>query len=79
MLQEKKPGSVNVPLWYKSQQRLSETLMRVYQGKNDRIPDVTLSLQGKKLPAHRFLLAESSRLLKAMFQAGVTGSLSSAV
>ena len=61
--------ALDMPLRAESQQYLSETLVSTYTGNNAWKPDVTLSLGGKKLPAHKFLLAEYSDVLKAMFQA----------
>ena len=61
--------ALDMPLREESQQCLSKTLVSTYTGNNAWKPDVTLSLGGKKLPAHKFLLAEYSDVLKAMFQA----------
>ena len=61
--------ALDMPLREESQQFLSETLMSTYTGNNAWKPDVTLSLGGKKLLAHKFLLAEYSGVLETMFQA----------
>ena len=42
--------------------------MKTYTGNNAWKLDVTLSIGGEKLPAHRFLLAEYSSVLETMFQ-----------
>ena len=48
-----------------SEQILSENLLKAINS-NAWKPDLMLLLGGKKLPAHRFLLAEHSSVLKAM-------------
>ena len=42
---------------------------RIYTGNNTSQPDVMLKVENEKLPAHRTLLAESSVVFEAMFQA----------
>ena len=61
--------ALDAPLIEESQLLLSEVLMKSYIGNNAWKPDVTLSVGGKKLPAHKFLLGEYSSVLDAMLQA----------
>lgn len=70
-MQDTSPGSADGPLLEESRRFLTQACMRVYKGKNTSHPDIKLKLGDKMLPAHRALLAESSDVLKAMFQASV--------
>lgn len=71
-LQDSSPGCVDGPLLEESRRFLTQACVRAYRGKNTSEPDVKLRLGEKMLPAHRALLAESSDVLKAMFQASAT-------
>ena len=71
-MQDTSPGSADGPLLEESRRFLTQACVRVYKGKNTSEPDVKLKLGDKMLPAHRALLAESSDVLKAMFQASAT-------
>ena len=71
-MQDTSPGSADGPLLEESQRFLTQACVRAYKGKNTSEPDVKLKLGDKMLPAHRALLAESSDVLKAMFQASAT-------
>ena len=68
-MQDLRPGSVDGPLHEESYDFLSQSSLRLFRGKNASEPDVMLKLGDDKLPAHRSLLAESSDVFEAMFQA----------
>ena len=57
------------PLLDKSQNVLARTCLRQYRGRNASNPDIMLKLGDVLLPAHRFLLAGTSKYFKALFQA----------
>ena len=50
---------------------LTQAWMRLYKGIKPSKPDVVLRLGHTELPAHRSLLAESSKFFEAMFQASL--------
>ena len=68
-MQDVRPGSADLPLLEQSFKFLSQISMRQFRGENTLKPDVMLKLRDDELPAHRSLLAESSDVFKAMFQA----------
>jgi len=68
-LQDLSPGFLDEPLLEQSHDFLVGACLRLYRGKNAIQPDVMLKVEDDRLPAHRALLAESSDVLKAMFQA----------
>ena len=68
-LQDLNPGSFDELLLEDSRDFLAQACLRIYTGKNAPQPDVMLKVEDDKLPAHRTLLAESSDVFEAMFQA----------
>ena len=68
-MQDLSPGFFNELLHEESHNFLAWACLRLYRGENTSHPDVMLKVEDDKLPAHRALLAESSDVFKAMFQA----------
>ena len=67
-MQDLRPGSTDLPLLEESNSFLTKTTVQRFRGKNTSDPDVMLKLRADVLPAHRFLLAESSDMFRAMFE-----------
>ena len=68
-MQDLRPGSVDRSLLEESYEFLTRSAVRRFRGKNTLGPDIILKLGDHTLPAHRSLLAASSDVFKAMFQA----------
>ena len=69
MQEDNCPGRADLPLGEESLKFLTEMAVRRFRGKTTSEPDVMLKHGDDKLPAHRSLLAESSDVFRAMFQA----------